>query len=123
MPPPSSLPVQSKPGLAALPRRGNNALWGIVNSAASGSQPRSTTSLQPNGFPISSNSNIRGPADKHALSLRLLLTQAEETVEGFSDKITRVIKDVSEARTEVQETGRLFEEGQSQILSETRLLG
>ena len=81
---------------------------------------------------LSSNEAIDGTAnfkpppinlkDKTSTSLRLLLSDAQSSLEGFSVQVTGLTKDVVLAKRQVEEAGKIVEDGQLRATEETKLL-
>ncbi|KAF9516394.1 hypothetical protein BS47DRAFT_1484065 [Hydnum rufescens UP504] len=67
--------------------------------------------------PISINSR-----DKTSTSLRLLLCDTQHTMEGFSSQITTLTKDLGDAKRQIEEAGKIVEDGHIKMAEDVRLL-
>lgn len=61
------------------------------------------------------------PKDKASTSIRLVLSDVQSTVEGFSDRITKLTEENVLAQREIRDAGKIIEEAQEKGQHETKL--
>lgn len=96
--------AQEKPN-----KRDTHPLWTLLGPAAS-SPLVSVSSRLGSTAPAMPALNSK---DKTATSLRLLLCDAQSTLEGFSAQVQGLVKDVARASAQMDETTKLVEDHQA----------
>lgn len=79
-------------------------LWTLL-----GPSPQSVTSIASKLNPAGIASTLN-PKDKTATSLRLLLCDAQNTLEEFSTHVQGLVKDVGRASAQMEETAKIVED-------------
>lgn len=102
-------------GLADKSNQSNHPLWTLLGpgsrTAITAAQSRVNASLPP----ISSK-------DKTATSLRLLLCDTQNTLEGFSAQTQGLLKDFAHANAQMEETAKVLENGQASSTGDLKVM-
>lgn len=95
-------------------QKDHHPLWTLLgpgSRAAVQSQSRITTTTAPTSS-----------KDKTVTSLRLLLCDTQNTLEGFSAQTQGLLKDLAHANAQMEETARVLENGQASSTGDLKVL-
>ena len=110
---PETVPVVKKP-FQVIDVSQNHPLWPLL-----GLQPPNPSPLMPNVFPASRP--YSADRDKStASSLRLLLCDAQSTLEAFSSDLGSFAEDIKGATRSLDETAKVVEDGQIKAVEDMK---
>lgn len=102
-------------GLAEGKSKSQHPLWTLLGPASRPVALSTPSRVTPTIHPISSK-------DKTATSLRLLLCDAQNTLESFSTQIHGLVKDVGRSNLQLEETTKVLENGQAMSTGDLKVL-